>query len=123
MENVNGNYTIETQHSKNRIIVRAQGYFSDDYHEKYLKDIISNVKAMAINNHKIDILFDLIESTPQSQTVANKQDWFAKIMPSLRKGAAAVTSILLKKQIERKPLNSRFRVFETLEDAENWLDE
>jgi len=123
MQNYQDIYDIDMKPQIGRIIVTVKGYFTAESHEHFKNDIAIAVKKMAIGGKRVDLLFDLMSAMTQSQEVAQDNSWMFELADYTNKVATALNSTLYKMQIQRLSLGDKVQFFESVEDAQKWLDD
>jgi len=116
-------YTIISQPANNRIVINVFGYFTMEAHIRFQKDVESAIKSTSIDGNTIDILFNMMDAMTQSQEVAKNTAWLAPLIPCINKAAVAITSTLYKMQLQRIGYSENIQFFDTLESAEQWLEQ
>lgn len=118
-------FHVEYDRDSNRLRIHVKGFWKPEHVALLAREVgVKALEASKIRND-FNVIVESFEFPVQANSVA---DMLAEIMRggmTLTSGKAAVVvgSQLNKAQAERTLLHPRVRVFQTLQDGEQWLQE
>ncbi|MEP3052222.1 MAG: hypothetical protein ABJP48_05695 [Erythrobacter sp.] len=118
-------YKIHPQIQKNRVLIVFDGEFDYDQTE-FAEEIKKAVLTVRSTEREFDLLADYSKVTVMDQSRASRSEEIVAwcVDNGLRKSANVMNSALQRIQIKRlASQNDKWKFFETLSEAEMWLDE
>ncbi len=116
-------FTIETKPEEAFIHIVIKGFFNTESYAQYKSDTTKAIQSVEKGNRSVRILNDLTECSVQSQDIAKDNEWMQPLKKYVKKNAVVLNSVIHKMQLQRSVSGDTVRYFDTMEAAQEWLDE